>query len=276
MPFMKTTLQIAAIFGMAAASESATVTIDAGAHGKPIGSMLMGIFFEDLSYAADGGLYAELIENRSFDYAESEGRGWNALSFWNLERRGGGEGMLISDSAEPLHPNNPLYLVLGIKHPGEGVGVVNHGYGGIPVKAGEIYEFSVFARQLACPAGTMTVLLETKDGGEVLARTELPAISTAWKKYTADLKPDKTVDDARLVLLAHDQGRIGIDMVSLFPLKTFRNRPNGLRADLAQAIADIQPRFMCFPGGCLVHGDVRSGPAPTRWFRDCLLQLPSR
>ena len=252
----KTCLAVSILSGLARVSsaEQATVEIDFGKE-MSISPLLMGIFYEDLSYAADGGLYAELIENRSFDYSKSEGRGWDALSFWHLEKRGGGEGELISDSAEPIHPNNPLYLVLGVKNPGEGVGVINYGYGGIPLKQGESYDFSVFARQLSNAETTFTVLLETKDGGEVLARAELPVLSSSWKKYTAELKPNKTVDDARLVLLAHGKGRIGIDMVSLFPRNTFRGHPNGLRADLAQTIADIKPRFMRFPGGCLVHGD---------------------
>ncbi|MBN2162689.1 MAG: carbohydrate binding domain-containing protein [Pontiellaceae bacterium] len=252
-----TVIAAVSLFGFSMYSEAvakATVEVDYD-HGKAISPLLMGVFYEDLSYAADGGLYAELIENRSFDYSAAEGRGWNALSFWNLETRGGGDGQMISDSADPIHPNNPLYLVLGIRNPGEGVGVINHGYGGIPLKAGEAYDFSVFARQLSSPASPLTVLLETKDGSEVLAQAEFPAITSSWKKYTAELSPNKTVDDARLVLLAHGKGRIGIDMVSLFPRNTFNNRPNGLRAGLAQAIADIKPRFMRFPGGCLVHGD---------------------
>ena len=89
----------------------------------------------------------------------------------------------------------------------------------------------------------------------MLAKAELPKITSGWEKYTAELVPEKTVDDARLVLLAHGIGRIGIDMVSLFPRNTFKNRPNGLRTDLAQTIDDLNPKFVRFPGGCLVHGD---------------------
>ena len=251
MSFLKTCMGFLMAGCLGTAAEQVEINLNKG---KEISPLLMGIFYEDLSYAADGGLYAELIENRSFDYSKAEGRGWDALSFWQLEQRGG-EGQLISDSAEPIHPNNPLYLVLGIKNPGEGVGVVNHGYAGIPVKRGELYDFSVFARQLSNTETSFTVLLETKDSSEVLAEAELPVITSSWEKYAVELTPNQTVDDARLVLLAHGKGRIGIDMVSLFPRKTFKGHPNGLRADLAQAIADIKPRFMRFPGGCLVHGD---------------------
>ncbi len=235
------------------AAEKVTVEIDAG-EGKAISPLLMGAFFEDLNYAADGGLYGELVENRSFDYSPSEEQRWHALSFWTLEQRGDAEGQLISDSADPIHPNNPLYAVIGIRNPAEGIGISNSGFGGINVEAGETYDFSVFARQLSNPGGPLTVLLETKEGG-TLAQQELPAIDGSWRKYTAELKPSKSTEDARIVVLANHKGRIGIDMVSLFPRKTFKGRPNGLRADLAQAIADMQPRFVRFPGGCLVHGD---------------------
>lgn len=222
---------------------------------KPISPMLMGIFYEDLSYAADGGLYAELIENRSFDYSPSERKEWQPLSFWHLEKRGGAEGEMISETADPIHPNNPLYLVLGVRNPGDGLGVVNHGFGGIPVKQGEAYDFSVFARQLAYPGASLSVHLETKDGEETLAKATIPAITSGWEKHTAELRPSRTVNDARLVLLAHGKGRIALDMVSLFPRETFKQRPNGLREDLANAIAALNPKFVRFPGGCLVHGD---------------------
>lgn len=245
---------LAGVVTHAGAAGKTIVTVDLSG-GKPISPLLMGIFYEDLSYAADGGLYAELIENRSFDYSPAENSRWHPLSFWHLEKRGGGEGELISDTAEPIHPNNPLYLVLGIKSPGEGVGIINYGFAGIAVNKGAVYDFSVFARQLSHPATSLTIQLETKDGGEVLARAKLPPITTCWRKYTAELRPKKTVDDARLVVLGHGSGRIGIDMVSLFPRNTFKGRKNGLRADLAQTIADLKPKFVRFPGGCLVHGD---------------------
>ena len=167
-------IAVALLWGGLHAAGPVTVEIDTG-EGKPISPLLMGAFFEDLSYAADGGLYAELVENRSFDYSPSDGRGWNALSFWNLEKRGDAEGELISDSADPVHANNPLYAVIGIRNPGEGVGIANSGFGGIVVEAGESYDFSVFARQLSNPAGPLTVLLETREG-EVIARHELPVI----------------------------------------------------------------------------------------------------
>jgi alpha-L-arabinofuranosidase len=230
------------------------VTVQAGAAGKPISPDLVGIFFEDLSYAADGGLYAELIQNRSFDYSDADHVGWTPLTAWQLVQRGGAQGSVAVENAQPLNPVNTSYAVLTVEKPGGGVGLQNEGFGGIPVKAGDRYDVSLFARQLAGSAFPLTVRLESK-AGSLLAEARLPAPTAAWKKTSAVLAPSTTDTDARLVVLAGGPGKVALDMVSLFPQKTFHNRPNGLRADLAQVIADLKPKFVRFPGGCLVHGD---------------------
>jgi alpha-L-arabinofuranosidase len=235
-------------------AQPATVTVQAGAAGKAISPDLVGIFFEDLSYAADGGLYAELIQNRSFDYSPIDNKSWNSLTAWQHTQRDGGQGSVAVETESPLNSQNPSYAVLSIDAAGHGVGLQNEGFDGIPLKAGETYNFSLFARQLTGSAAPLTVRLESKTGA-LLAETTLPAPSADWKKVSATLKPATTDSDARLVLLATGPGKLAIDMVSLFPEKTFHNRPNGLRADLAQVIADLKPKFMRFPGGCLVHGD---------------------
>ncbi len=251
----------------ASAQPLATVTIQAAQPGKPISPDLFGVFFEDLNYAADGGLYAELIQNRSFEYSPAEQSSWSPTSFWELRKRGGGDGTLTVSTMRPIHENNPHYAILTIRTPGEGVGIANGGFDGIPLKAGETYEASFWAYQAYM--GIMwgrgdnnkpmpvTLRLETKDG-EVLAEEKLEIKGREWRRVEVKLKPSRTVSDARLVLLAHEQGALCLDMISLLPEKTFRNRPNGLRADLAQTIADLKPKFMRFPGGCLVHaGSVR-------------------
>src|SRR2546427_569382 len=148
-----TSLILAALVAVAASAQSATISIEAGAKGKPISPDLVGIFFEDLSYAADGGLYGELIQNRSFEYSAADRPEWNALTAWELVKRDGGEGNVVIDSARPLHPNNPHYAVLGVAKSGGGVGLRNPGFDGIPLKAGERYDVSLFARQLAYPEG---------------------------------------------------------------------------------------------------------------------------
>jgi alpha-L-arabinofuranosidase len=238
----------------AVGAQTTTVTVETAAPGKAISPDLFGIFFEDLSCAADGGLYTELVQNRSFEYSAADRPEWNALTSWELVQREGGQGMVVVDSAQPLHPNNPHYAVLGVANGGGGVGLQNSGFDSIVVKAGEHYDVSLFARQLAYPEGPLTVRLESKSG-ELLGEAKLPTLTGGWKKYTATLEAAESAEDARLVVLAFHPGRIGLDMISLFPQKTFHNRPNGLRADLAQVIADLKPGFMRFPGGCLVHGD---------------------
>ncbi|TWT37004.1 Extracellular exo-alpha-L-arabinofuranosidase precursor [Posidoniimonas corsicana] len=230
------------------------VSVDLGQEGKPISADLHGIFFEDLNFAADGGLYAELVENRSFEFSSADRRGWDALTGWKLVERDGGRGEVVVEANQPLHSNNPHYAVLGVVN-GEGeVGVENGGYHGLAVTEGDAYDFSVFARQVAGAGGPLVVLLESAAGDE-LARLELAAPSGAWTKLSGELAPNATVDDARLVVLSRGVGRVALDMISLFPRDTFHGRKNGLRKDLAQAIADLEPKFVRFPGGCLVHGD---------------------
>lgn len=231
-----------------------TTTITIGGPAKAISPDLVGIFFEDLNWAADGGLYAELVRNRSFEFSAEDHAGWNDLTGWDFVERDGGAGSVVIKSDSPLNNNNPHYAVLGLEKNVGAAGIRNSGFDGIPVETGEKYNFSVFARQLAGPGGPLVVRLETKSG-DLLAEAKLPSPDSAWMKYQAVLSPTNTDADARLVLLTTGEGQVGVDMVSLFPQKTFHNHPNGLRADLAQVIADLHPKFMRFPGGCLVHGD---------------------
>jgi alpha-L-arabinofuranosidase len=258
---------------------------------KAISPHLWGIFFEDLNYAADGGLYAELIQNRSFEYQATEQPTWNNLTSWELVKRGEGTGSLLVSTVDPIHPNNPHFAVLEVKEPGEGVGLRNAGFGGIPVQAGDKYELSLFARTLFvgerwapheeaeieevdedvdlhesheyerrdAPSrnqglGALIARLESEDG-EVLAEATLSSPGKSWKRLSATLTATRTDENARFVLMMSEKGGLALDVISLFPQKTFCNRPNGLRADLAQVIADLQPKFVRFPGGCLVHGN---------------------
>lgn len=255
MTFPKTLALLAATIplGLTAHAQTTTVTVTTSA-GKAISPDLVGIFFEDLNYAADGGLYAELVQNRSFDYSAAEQKDWNSLTAWRLVQRDGAQGSVAVETASPLNAVNSSYAVLTVEKRGAGIGLQNDGFDGIPVKAGNTYAFSLFARQLAGTGAPLTVRLESKTGA-LLAEATLPAPGTDWKKASATLQPKETDNEARLVVLASAPGRLALDMVSLFPEKTFHNRPNGLRPDLAQTVADLHPKFMRFPGGCLVHGD---------------------
>ena len=257
MTFRPQALLPAFVFALAftsAHTQPLTVTVQAGAPGKAVSPDLVGIFFEDLNYAADGGLYAELIQNRSFDYSPVDHKDWTALTAWKLVQRDGAQGSVAIETASPLNAQNPGYAVLSTTTTSRGVGLLNEGFDGIPVKAGDTYDVSLFARQLSGTSTPLVVRLESKTGA-LLAETALTSPPADWKKLSATLTPATTDADARLVVLTTNPGRLALDMVSLFPAKTFRNRPNGLRADLAQAVADLKPKFMRFPGGCLVHGD---------------------
>lgn len=235
---------------------------DRNADGKEISRDLFGLFFEDINYAADGGIYAELVQNRSFEYSPTDRREWNSFSYWEYMTPGYSYGSIHVETNSPIHPNNPHYVVLNIEHVGKerehtgisGVGIKNTGFDGIVVRSGDQYNLSLFARQFTDSPISLSILLQTPKG-EVVAESKISTSSTDWKKYTTSLVPSVSTDSASLVILATSTGKLALDVVSLFPEKTFKNRSNGLRADLAQVLADMKPAFIRFPGGCLVHGD---------------------
>lgn len=219
---------------------------------KSISNLLLGIFYEDINYAADGGLYAELVQNRGFEYAlsdkENRDKNWNSRTAWSVANTD----VFLVDTVSPVHPNNKHYAVLNIEK--TGVALVNEGFNGIPVKAGEKYNLSLFARSPEKKGGRILVRL-TGENGEVIGEVSTRAIGTGWQKLEAVITSTKTVDNARIELIPQQTGRVDLDMISLFPQKTFKGRKNGLRADLAEVLADLKPRFVRFPGGCVAHGD---------------------
>ncbi|MEE6186656.1 alpha-L-arabinofuranosidase C-terminal domain-containing protein [Niabella digestorum] len=229
---------------------------------KKISTDLFGIFFEDINYAADGGLYAELVQNRSFEYSPTERREWHPLSFWEYVNPGYSYGYVYVQTQDPLHSNNPTYVVIDVEHVGKeagytglsGVGLKNQGFAGMVVKAGEQYNFSMFSRLLSKEPITLSITLQNPQG-EILAENTLTISTSSWTKLDVPLIAKASHDTASLTVLATTKGKFALDVVSLFPKNTFKNRPNGLRPDLAQVIADLKPRFVRFPGGCLVHGD---------------------
>ncbi|WP_455587112.1 alpha-L-arabinofuranosidase C-terminal domain-containing protein [Bacteroides sp.] len=220
---------------------------------KSISNHLIGIFFEDINYSADGGLYAELIQNRDFEYIpeDREGdRSWNNTHSWSL--RGDNAGLSI-ETAQPIHPNNSHYALLDIRKPG--AALQNTGFDGIVVKAGEKYDFSMFSKAIDGKGGKVKISLLDEKSGKELAQTVLSVSSKDWKKQRAVLTASASSAEAVLSVCPQASSRYALDMVSLFPQNTFKGRKNGLRADLAQALADLHPRFMRFPGGCVAHGD---------------------
>ena len=234
------------------------------AGGKAISDELIGIFFEDISSAADGGLYAELIQNGSFEFNLTERDGWGAGTAWQTIRPGHSLGYSEVRMDAPIHPNNPTYMRLNIERTKEfydykgwkGFGLQNQGFDGISVKAGAKYDFSVFLRNVKGEAKQVRIALVEPQGWgkdpKLLAEATITADANTWKKYEATLTPSETVKNAALQILVLQNGAIDIDMISLMPEDTYKG--HGLRKDLAEALAALHPKFMRFPGGCVVHG----------------------
>jgi alpha-L-arabinofuranosidase len=227
--------------------QSGKLTVDARAKGTPVSPNLYGVFYEDINHAADGGLYAELVRNRSFEFNPVDERSYTGLTAWSKAERGATATLAVA-SEEPLNPSNRNYLRLDVTGAGT-AGVSNAGYNrGLPLKAGKRYDLSLWARR--AQDGPLTVTVE--DGPTVLGTATLQVKAGGWAKYTASFEASGTTDAGRLIVQA-PAGRTDLDMVSLFPRDTFKGRKNGMRADLAKMIADLKPRFLRFPGGCVTN-----------------------
>ncbi|RSO05488.1 alpha-N-arabinofuranosidase [Streptomyces sp. WAC 05379] len=230
-----------------------TITVDPAARGAAIDDTMYGVFFEDINRAADGGLYAELVQNRSFEYSTDDNRSYTPLTSWTVE----GAGEVVNDAGR-LNERNRNYLSLGA-----GSSVTNAGYNtGIRVEQGKRYDFTVWAR--AGGGSTLTVAL--KDAAGALATARQVAVKGGWAKYRATFTATRTSNRGRLAVAATDAA--ALDMVSLFPRDTYRNQHNGLRKDLAEKIAALHPGFVRFPGGCLVNtGSMDDYSAASGWQR---------
>ena len=251
---------------MAAMGLNAQKPMTAPAGGKPISDELIGIFFEDISSAADGGLYAELVQNGSFEYSPAERDGWGAGTAWKQIRPGHSLGTLQVRMDNGIHPNNPTYMRLHTERAKEyydyrgwkGFGIQNDGFDGISVKAGAYYDFSAFMRNVSGEAKNVRIaLVELQQGWpprdpKLLADITISVDSKEWKKHEVVLIPDSDCNNAALQMLVLNTGDMDIDVVSLMPEDTYKG--HGIRKDLAQALADLKPKFMRFPGGCVVHG----------------------
>ena len=219
---------------------SAVLTVDMNRQ-KPISDKLIGIFFEDISYAADGGLYGELIQNRDFEYTPKDHRGWDATTAWHSKRP------IEIATERPLSVNNPHYALLWPKDT-----LWNEGWDGIAVKAGSKYDFSMYV--LGGGQKQDFVIQLIGQDGTVLASSKLKTAAKDWQQYAAVLTAKKSDDKARLAIVPTKTAHVGVDMISLFPQETFKNRKNGLRKDLAEVIEALHPKFVRFPGGCMSHG----------------------
>ena len=235
------------------AAEPLTITIRADQPGVSINPAMWGVFFEDINLGADGGLYAEMVKNRSFEFPDPM-MGWSRLAMGNSR------GTLEISTQSPFDEQNPHYLKLSSD--GTGLfGVSNEGFRGMGVRQGETYEFSARIRagtpesalSKTQPGPTLSFALVGADG-KTLATASLRGFSTTWKKYSTKLTATATDPKAHLNLFLDGRGALDLDMVSVFPRHTWKNRPGGLRADLVQKLADLRPGFVRFPGGCIVEG----------------------
>ena len=257
-------------------ADTAIISIDVSKPGPKINPQMYGIFLEEINTAVDGGLYAELIRNRGFEDAKApegflfrnghwdNGRGYvipyhfevdKSLPYWSLVKEGGAKGSMTLDLSHPLASATPRSCRLEVEDVSSGrLGIANEGYWGIGVRAGAQYLLSFWARGDTEFAGPLMARLESV-GGETLSDTAtIEKIDGHWTQYKATLTATITDSQARFVLTAGAKGTVWLDMVSLFPARTFKNRPNGLRPDIAQMIADLKPGFVRFPGGCVVEG----------------------
>ncbi len=207
--------------------------------------VMWGVFFEDINFAADGGLYAELVKNRSFEFSLP-------LMGWD-EVREKGDGRVIASFYSPADYQNPRYMELVIDSESGFYGLSNEGFRGMGIKKDMEYNFSLSARVLPGSDLIMRIELVNKEG-VLLGSSELGGFTTEWEKYKVSFNSKLTEPKASLRILFKGKGRIDIDMVSLFPSDTWKERPNGMRKDLVQLIADLKPGFVRFPGGCIVEG----------------------
>ncbi|MBQ8158838.1 MAG: carbohydrate binding domain-containing protein [Prevotella sp.] len=212
--------------------------------GAPVASTMYGLFFEDINYAADGGLYAELVMNRSFEFP-------NALAGWDIS----GKVTLRNDGP---FDKNPHYVRLAPSgHRDKHTMIENRGFFGMGVKGGEEYRFSVWAR---VPDGGKSKLWidlvdnATMSDDQKLGNAGVEVSGKEWKKYTAIIKPKKSFAKAHLRVWGDSKVTTDVEHVSLFPVKTYKGRENGLREDIAKALEDIHPGVFRFPGGCIVEG----------------------
>jgi alpha-N-arabinofuranosidase len=253
------------LVAIARAQQPGEIVVQAGHPGASISSTMWGIFFEDINMAADGGLYSELVKNRSFEF-NTPLMGWKEHS----DAAGNGTLLVINRSAET--PANPRYI--RVTHLSDGAyGLSNEGFRGMGIRQGETYHFSLWDRPFKS-AGLILHIDLVKPNGEKLASARLPlnrnadvsggaadpasmpeSFSTGgWSKDTVSLMATATDAHAQLNLWFEGRGSVDMDMISLFPEHTWKQRPGGLRSDLVQLLADMKPGFIRFPGGCIVEG----------------------
>lgn len=234
---------IAASSLLGAYAQPHTFDVNTKKVGAAVQPTMYGIFFEDINYAADGGLYGELVKNRSFEFPDAL-MGWKAFGKFEVKNDGPFE-------------RCPHYVVLNYSgHNDTATGLQNEGYFGIGIEKDEEYRFTVWAKTVSGDANVEVSLVDesTMEEHQEFTTAELKVSGNEWKKYELILKSPKTVQKANLRLLLKGKNGVALEHVSLFPKHTFKDRENGMRRDLAQALYDLHPGVFRFPGGCIVEG----------------------
>ncbi|MCR4733736.1 MAG: hypothetical protein K5829_01865 [Treponema sp.] len=253
---VKKTLSLALAASLACTTSFAadgTLSADFSKATTDVSKNLFGIFLEDINYAADGGLYGELIQNRSFEFRNS--RKSPTESWTNVNKNGNRSKSRIKGAKNnPLNENNPVYASLTVKQAGDGI--ANKGYGGIPFNKGKKYPASLYLRSSDSSIKSVTITAGSSKKGAQIFTTKISGITNEWKKYSFDIIPVETVSDGQFALYPDSTGIVDIDFVSVFRPEDeiYKAQENGLRKDLVEKLEDLQPAFVRFPGGCIVHG----------------------
>lgn len=235
-------LLLTALAATTLAAAPATLTVELDQPGHAVAPTLWGIFFEDINLSADGGIYPELVRNRSFEDSEKP-------EHWVLKNEGDAKAELSIDTSRPLNPFNRRSLRVRVNG---ATALVNGGYWGMNIVQGEGYRLQLAARAADGFAGPLKIALQSQ-AGAVLAQGEITGLSDRWKAFELDLAAAQTDPHAQLAIAFSGQGQLWLDMVSLLPKKTWKN--HGLRTDLCEMLAALKPSFVRFPGGCWVEGD---------------------
>ena len=223
-----------------AAAQNKELTIQTKKIGAPIQPTMYGLFFEDINYAADGGLYAEMIKNRSFEFPQNF-MGWN--TFGTVE---------LTTQNAPFEKNPHYVRLTSANHGHKATGLENEGFFGVAYKKGEDYRFSVWAKS---DKGESRIKVEfINQNNDPFEKQEIKIDSKEWKKYEVVIKSSQTVAKGKLRIFLDSKNGVDLEHISLFPVDTYKGEVNGLRKDLAQALEDINPGVFRFPGGCIVEG----------------------
>ena len=225
-----------------------TLSVDAGDEIHDISELLFGIFFEDINFAADGGLYAEMVSNRSFEFtALAQGDNlfrWNAVNGANIK--------VTQISKDYLNENNKSYLVMNNTADSK-AGIENTGFlDGMALTKDAVYNLSFYAKAPEKYEGSVQANLAVN--GETVGTATVTGVTDKWQKFEVSLTSSVTANANVSLQILIDKGEVHFDMISLFPDDTYKGRENGMRKDLGTLLEELQPRFLRFPGGCVIEG----------------------